>query len=287
MMRFLHRLLSTCCLVVCLGCEAKPFEVISPTIEPDLGAALISASIPSFTRGLIQRVELKVSSADTSRMRAVTRSMNFPIPGGNLSTGQVADIPVGLRRFGVQAFDTEGVLRFRGFTDSLVMHNQTRLVTVPLERVGGAINFIATIDPSAVDTTVVDSAGLASLPATSILDVLELVEGAPHPGLSLLPIFSVGLGERFSTDEDGLFSRQVLVERIPTGTRVFAAHLRDLSSGGTLAFADTLVVAVDTLRTAQGRFELELVRDPATISAIFTKDTLPPDSSVVVITPQF
>lgn len=91
-----------------VGCEAKPFNVVAPAFERREGSALISATVPPFSRGLIHRVEIRVTTAptDTSRMRTITRNMNFPNPGGNLSVGQVTDILVGLRRFTVRAFDT-------------------------------------------------------------------------------------------------------------------------------------------------------------------------------------
>ena len=66
--------------LVLLGCEVKPFDVVAPDFEAREGSAVISAIVPNFSRGLIQRVELKITSADTSRLRTVTRNMNFPIP---------------------------------------------------------------------------------------------------------------------------------------------------------------------------------------------------------------
>ncbi len=70
-------------------------------------------------------------------------------------------------------------------------------------------------------------------------------------------------------------------------TRRFVAHLRDLSSNGLRAFADTLSVDVDTLRAANAVFELEMVEDPLVLFEIFSKTTLPRDSTVVVVTPEF
>lgn len=277
------------CLAVLLvgaGCDTRPFEIISPETEERVGSVLISTSVPAFTRGLIQRVEVEVTSADTSRLRTINRSLNFPNPGGNFSVGQIADIPIGKRRFTVRAFDTTDTLRFRGATDSLVVLNQTKSIQVQLSPIGGAVDFRMTIDPSNLDETVIDSAGVARLASTSILDVLEVVNNPFHPGLGLLPILSMGM-DRFSVDSGGRFTRLVSVRQIPMGERRFVAHLKDLSSGGTLAFADTLTVFIDTLATSRSEFLMELVSDPATLSEIFTKDTLPPDSSVVVVTPQF
>ncbi len=275
------------CLLVCIGvaCENKPFEVISPTFRSDAGSALVSVEIPSFSRGLIQRVSIRVTSADTARIRTIRRDMNFPIPGGSLAVGQVTDIPVGKRRFTVTAFDNSDALRFRGFADSTITSGEREFVQVALARIGGTVNFRAIIDPEETD---VDSATLASLPLTSVLDIFELIPQPHHPQLGMLPLASVGLGDRFTTLNGGLLSRFVRVEPIPTGFRNFVAHLKDLGSNGTRAFADTVRgVRVDTIEAARPIFVLEQVREKADLDEIFKMPILPPDSTVVVITPQF
>jgi len=274
-------------LPVVAGCQNEPFQIVAPSHLRDTGTALVSARIPAYARGLIQRVHITVTSADTSRIRTIERDLNFPIPGGNLSTGQVADIPAGVRRFTVAAFDTDNILRFRGAADSTVSVSQAKLVEVELARIGGAVDFLAAIDLAALDTTRVDSAQIASLPLTSVLDILELVPQPHHSSVEILPLASVGLGERFTALAEGAFSRRILVEQIPTGTRQFVAHLKDLGSDATLAFADTLSVAIDTLDAAQATFDLKLVEDPQQLFEIFYKTTLPRDSTVVVVNPQF
>ncbi len=272
-----------------LACEAKPFNVVAPAFERREGSALVSATIPPFSRGLIQRVEVRVTSAptDTSRMRTITRNMNFPSPGGNLSVGQVTDILIGLRRFEVRAFDTLGTIRFSGFSDSTVSFNQTHLVQVDLGPIGGRIEFQTILNPSTIDSTVIDSAGIAALPPTSVLDVLELIDNPHHPSFSELPVFSVALGERFTLDDEQRFTKTITASTIPTGVRRFVAHLKDLSSNQTLAFADTISVEIDATSSASGTFNLSLVEDTQTIIEIFTKQTLPPDGSIVVVSPQF
>ena len=272
---------------VLVGCEVKPFDVVAPDFEAREGSAVISAVVPNFSRGLIQRVELKITSADTSRLRTVTRNMNFPIPGGRLSVAQVADIPIGVRRFMVRAFDTEGALRFQGHADSIVIFNRTPVVTVNVDRVGGAADFIATIDLNNLEGTALDSAAIVGLAATSVLDVLEIVSDPVHPSLGLLPIFSVRLGDRFNEDLNGLLTRVVRVQQIPTGSRQFVAHLKDLASNQTTALADTITVMIDTVGVVEAVFNLIPVEDPAVLRAIFTQETLPRDSSVVVETPVF
>ena len=273
--------------LVLLGCEVKPFDVVAPDFEAREGSAVISAIVPNFSRGLIQRVELKITSADTSRLRTVTRNMNFPIPGGRLSVGQVVDIPIGIRRFTVRAFDTEGVLRFRGHADSVVVFNQTSVVTVNVGRIGGVADFIATINLDNLEGTALDSAAIVGMAPTSVLDVLEIVSNPVHPSLGLLPLFSVRLGDRFNEDLNGLLTRVVRVRQIPTGTRQFVAHLKDLASNQTIALADTITIAIDTIGVIEAIFDLVPVEDPATVRAIFTQETLPRDSSVVVETPVF
>jgi len=269
------------------GCEVKPFDVVAPDFTAREGSAVVSAVVPNFSRGLIQRVELKITTADTSRLRTVTRNMNFPIPGGRLSVAQVSDIPIGVRRFTVRAFDTEGALRFRGFTDSVIVFRQTSLVTVEVDRIGGAADFISTVDLTALDGTSLDSSDVVGIASTSVLDVLEIVPNPVHPSLGLLPLFSVRLGDRFNEDLTGQLTRVVSVQQIPTGERQFVAHLKDLASNQTTALADTVIVQIDTVRAVDAVFNLRPVDDPSTVRAIFTQETLPRDSSVVVVTPVF
>lgn len=277
------------CLLLCasgIGCKGEPFSVLAPS-RLEQGSALVSTQVPAYSRGLIQRVHLTVTSADTVRMRAINRDLNFPIPGGNLSVGQVADIPSGKRRFTVTAFDTGGILRFRGMADSTIFTSRAQLVEVTLNRIGGAVDFQAIIDIANVDTTLIDSAKLIALPATSMLDILEIVPQPFHSQLSLLPLLSVGLGDRFTVSGDGQFSRRVIVSQLPTGTRQFVAHLRDLSSSGTLAFSDTVRVDVDTLQVAKAVFDLKTVESAQDLFEIFNRATLPRDSTVIVVNPQF
>ncbi len=273
--------------LVVMGCEAKPFNVVAPAFERREGSALVSATVPPFSRGLIQRAEVRVTPADTARMRTITRNMNFPNPGGNLSVGQVTGILIGLRRFTVRAFDTVGTLRFSGFSDSTVSFNQTQLVQVNLGPIGGTVRFQTILNPGAIDFTVIDSAGIAALPSTSVLDVLELVDEPHHPSFAVLPVFSVALGERFTLDGEQRFTKTITASTIPTGVRRFVAHLKDLSSNQTLAFADTISVEIVASTTASAEFNLNLVEDTQTVIEIFTKQTLPPDSTIVVVSPQF
>jgi hypothetical protein len=275
------------CATLVVGCEVKPFDVVAPDFEIRDGSAVVSTAVPSFSRGLIQRVELKVTTADTSRLRTITRNMNFPIPGGRLSVAQVSDIPIGTRRFTVRAYDTSGALRFRGQTDSVIVFNQTSLVTVNVNRIGGAVDFVSSIDLENLESSALDSSAIVGMAATSVLDVLEVVSDPVHPSLGLLPIFSVRLGDRFNEDLTGLLTRVVKVQQIPTGERQFIAHLKDLASNQTTALADTITVAVDTVRSVDAVFNLTPVEDPSVVRAIFTQETLPRDSSVVVVTPVF
>jgi hypothetical protein len=269
------------------GCEVKPFEIVAPDFEVRDGSAVVSAIVPTFLRGLIQRVELKITTADTSRLRTVTRNLNFPIPGGRVAVGQISDIPIGKRRFTVRAFDTSGALRYRGQADSSIVFNRTSLITVKVERIGGSVDFVSTIDLSTLENTGIDSVGIVGMAVTSVLDVLEIIPDPIHPSLGLLPIFSVRLGDQFKTDLDGLLRRAVTVQQIPTGSRRFVAHLKDLASNQTRVLADTVTVFVDTVSIIQATFNLEPVRDPSTIRAIFTQETLPQDNSVIVVTPVF
>jgi len=270
------------------GCNTTPLEVIGPEdLRRETGNALISTQIPPFARGLIQRVRLRVTAADNGPIRAIEREMNFPIPGGNLSVGQVADIPIGRRRFTILAFDTGSILRFRGAADSTISAGETELVQVNLGRIGGAIDFKTIIDLATIDTSRVNSTTLTGLPATSMLDILELLSPAHHNRLSMLPLLSVGLGDQFSIQPNGTLSRSIQVSQIPTGHRRFVAHLRDLSSGGTRAFADTIIAAVDTLEITEAVFSLKPVLSSEGLLEVFNKTILPRDSTVVVVAPIF
>lgn len=270
-----------------IGCSGEPFEVLGSNISPEIGSALISTRVPPFSRGVIQRLRVLVTSVDTAYMEPIDREMNFPVPGGNLSAGQVAEIPVGKRRFTVTAFDTERVLRFRGASDSEITDGQTSLVLVELGRIGGTVNFRTVIDLSGLDSSAVDSATLVALPLTSVLDILELIQESHHHQLGMLPLVSMGLGDQFSWLDKGIFSRQVTVSQLPSGRRKFVAHLRDLNSNGTLALADTITAIVDTVGEVEAVFNLELVQDNQTLLEIFSKTTLPGDSTVIVIVPKF
>ena len=73
-------------LIVLCGCDTEPFNVVAPAFSRNTGSALVSVRVPPFSRGLIQRVTIEVTAADTGRIRTIRRNMNFPIPGGNLST---------------------------------------------------------------------------------------------------------------------------------------------------------------------------------------------------------
>ncbi len=278
-------------LLASTGCNVEPFEVLAPGFRTEIGTALVSVQVPPFSRGVIQRLRIRVTAADTGRIRAIEREMNFPIPGGNLSVGQVADIPAGRRRFTVTAFDTQGILRFRGVADSVVASGQTALIQVGLERIGGSINFRSVVNAPAIlagdHPSVVDSTKLASLPSTSILDVIELIDQPHHVQLAMLPLVSVGLGDQFSASSTGSFSRVVRISQIPTGDRRFVAHLRDLSSNGSIALADTVTATVDTFSVAEAVFNLKLVVSSDGLLEVFTKTTLPRDSTIVVVTPTF
>ena len=269
------------------GCENEPFAVVAPAFRDETGTALISVSIPPFSRGLIHRVSITVSAADNGRIRTIKRDMNFPIPGGNLAVSQVADIPPGRRRFHIAAFDTadtRGVPRFQGFADSTVIAGQTKLVQVTLNRVGGVVNFQAILDT--VDANLSEQV-FSLLPLNSVLDILELIPKSHHDALDVLPLVSVGLGDQFTTLAEGTFSRRVTVAQIPTGVRKFVAHLKDLSSNGTRAFTDTVITEIDTLSPENATFNLRPVQSAEDLSKIFRQSTLPRDSTVVVLTPQF
>ena len=285
-MRRLSPFLSLLLATALFGCDIEPFSVVAPAFSRNSGTALVSVRVPPFSRGLIHRVTVEVTAADTGRIRTIRRNMNFPIPGGNLSTAQIVDIPIGKRRFTVAAFDTadtDGIPRFRGQADSTIFSGQTQLVQVPLSRVGGAINFLAVLDTAEV---AIDSTALASLPLNSVLDILEVIPQPHHDDLRVLPLASIGLGDRLTTLEDGKLSRRLTISQIPTGERTFVAHLKDLSSNGTRAFRDTLVTVV-TLQATDAMFDLTPVRQLAELDAIFNMPILPADSTVVVVTPSF
>jgi hypothetical protein len=269
------------------GCDNEPFAVVAPAFRDETGTALISVQIPPFSRGLIHRVSISVTATDTGRIRTIKRDMNFPIPGGNLAVSQVADIPPGRRRFFIAAFDTadtRGVPRFQGFADSTVVPGQTKLITVKLNRVGGMVNFVALLDTA--------DAGLSEqvfslLPLSSVLDISELIPKPHHDALDILPLVSVGLGDSFTALAEGTFSRRVTVAQIPTGIRRFVAHLKDLSSNGTRAFTDTVITEIDTVNPKTATFNLRAVERAEDLSKIFRQPTLPRDSTIVVLTPQF
>ena len=269
------------------GCDNEPFAVVAPSFRDESGTALISVQIPPFSRGLIHRVSISVTAADTGRIREIKRDMNFPIPGGNLAVSQVADIPPGRRRFHIVAFDTadtQGVPRFQGTADSTVLAGQTKLVNVTLNRVGGVVNFQAVLDTVGANLS---EQVFSLLPLNSVMDILELIPNPHHDALEILPLVSVGLGDQFTTLAEGIFSRRVTVAQIPTGVRRFVAHLKDLSSNGTRAFTDTVITEIDTLDAENATFSLRAVQSAEDLAKIFRQPTLPRDSTIVVLTPQF
>jgi hypothetical protein len=146
------------------------------------------------------------------------------------------------------------------------------------------VSFTAGLDTAAAK---VDSTALARLPLSSVIDIVELVPDPHHNALAVLPLASVGLGTRWTMSDEGVFSRRVTVAQIPTGTRRFVAQLKDLSSNGTLAFVDTVDTQVDTIAVREAVFEMSRVTSLSDLDAIFSAPTLPPDSTVVVIVPQF
>jgi hypothetical protein len=257
------------------GCGSGPFQITGPPAEErPLGFALVTADVPSYIRGVIRRVRVQVTTADTSRMQPVVREMNFPIPGGSLAAGEVADIPTGRRLFTVTAYDTEEALRFRGSGMDSVRTGQATTMRIPLYRIGGTLRFTATLTKSQV----ADS--LASiLASTSVLDIVELGANRDLPRLAIAstPVVS------FTRDGQG-YSRQVTISQIPTGNRLFAGSLRDLSRGGRyIVFTDTVSAKVDTSAVGDVAFTLKrvdrLLRDSEIV--------LPADSTVVVVSPNF
>jgi hypothetical protein len=262
-------------LALWMGCGSGPFQVTAPpSPELPVGFALITAEVPLYIRGVIRRVRVEVTSADTSRLEPIRREMNFPIPAGSLAAGEVANVPVGRRQFTVMAFDTQEALRFQGSTVDSVKAGQATTVSVPLARVGGTVRFTAT----ATRAVVSDSLAVR-LAATSVLDVVELEANRDLPRLALAstPII------RF-TQEGSTFSRQVTLKQVPTGDRRFAGSLRDLSRGGRfVVFTDTVAAKVDTGGVVDVRFSLKRVERQLSEQEL----VFPADSTVVVVSPNF
>jgi hypothetical protein len=259
-----------------MGCGSGPFQVTGPP-PPDLpvGFALITADVPLYIRGVIRRVQVEVATADTSRMEPVRREMNFPIPGGSLAAGEVANIPMGRRQFTVTAFDTQDALRFRGSAVDSVKSGRATTVSVPLSRIGGTLRFTATLTKAELNDSL--AVGLA---ATSMLDIVELGANRDLPRLALTSTPVVKF-----TQEGDTFSRQVIIQQVPTGDRRFAGSLRDLSRGSRfVAFTDTVVAKVVAESVVDVKFSLKRARDRELM-----KEELkfPADSTVVVISPNF
>lgn len=262
-------------LALWMGCGSGPFQITAPP-SPDLpvGFALITAEVPLYIRGVIRRVKVEVTSADTGRLEPIRREMNFPIPAGSLAAGEVANIPVGRRQFTVTAFDTQDALRFQGSAVDSVKAGQATTVSVPLARVGGTVRFTAT----ATRAVVSDSLAVR-LAATSLLDIIEIGASRDLPRLALASTPVV----RF-TQEGSTFSRQVTIKQVPTGDRRFAGSLRDLSRGSrSVSFTDTVVAKVDTGSVVDVKFSLKRVeRELSEQELVF-----PADSTVVVVSPNF
>ncbi len=120
-------------LALWMGCGSGPFQISGPSSDDEpVGFALVSADIPLYIRGVIQRVNVNITAADTSRMAPILREMNFPIPDGSLAAGEVTDISVGRRLFSVSAFDTQEALRFQGSVIDSIRPGQATTVSVPL-----------------------------------------------------------------------------------------------------------------------------------------------------------
>jgi hypothetical protein len=254
-----------------MGCGSGPFQITgSPPVGLPKGFALITADVPLYIRGVIGRVRVQVTTADTSRMDPILREMNFPIPAGSLAAGEVADIPVGRRQFTVTAFDTQEALRFRGSVVDSVKNGQATTMSVPLARIGGTVRFTATV-------TRTDA--IEALASTALLDIVEL---NASPSLPRLALASTPV-TRF-TREGNTLSRQVTIQLVPTGDRRFAGNLRDLKQGSRfVAFTDTVVAKVDTGGVADVRFTLKaLGRQLTDLEYVF-----PADSTVVVSSPNF
>ncbi|MSS72256.1 MAG: hypothetical protein EXS64_12310 [Candidatus Latescibacteria bacterium] len=255
-----------CALALWIGCGSGPFQITGPpAAELPRGFALITADVPLYIRGVIRRVQVEVTAADTSR-----REMNFPIPAGSLAAGEVANLPVGRRQFTVMAFDTQDALRFRGSVVDSVKTGQATTMSVPLARIGGTLRFTATVPR----TNAIDS-----LAATSLLDIVELDASRDLPRLALAstPVISF-------TREGNTLSRQVTIKQIPTGDRRFVGNLRDLRRGGRfVAFMDTVMAKVDTGSVGDVKFTLKALGR----SLQDQEFVLPADSTVVVTSPNF
>jgi hypothetical protein len=265
------------CLVLALwmGCGSGPFQITAPP-SPDLpvGFALITAEVPLYVRGVIRRVRVEVTSADTGRLEPIRREMNFPIPAGSLAAGEVVNIPVGRRQFTVTAFDTQEALRFQGSAVDSVKAGQATTVSVPLARVGGTVRFTATATRAVMSDTLA-----VRLAATSVLDLVELEANRDLPRLALASTPVI----RF-TQEGSAFSRQVTLKQIPTGDRRFAGSLRDLSRGSRfVAFTDTVAAKVDTGGVVDVKFSLKRVERQLSEQEL----VFPADSTVVVVSPNF
>ncbi len=262
-------------LALWMGCGSGPFQITAP-LAPDMpvGFALITAEVPLYIRGVIRRVKVEVTAADTGRLEPIRREMNFPIPAGSLAAGEVANIPVGRRQFMVTAFDTQEALRFQGSAVDSVKVGQATTVSVPLARVGGTIRFTATVTRAVVNDSLA-----VRLAATSLLDIIEIGASRDLPRLALASTPVV----RF-TQEGSTFSRQVTIKQVPTGDRRFAGSLRDLSRGSRfVAFTDTVAAKVDTGGVVDVKFSLKRVeRELSEQELVF-----PADSTVVVVSPNF
>ena len=268
-------------LALWMGCGSGPFQVTGPPLpEHPVGFALISADVPLYIRGVIQRVQVQVITADTSQMDPILREMNFPIPAGSLAAGEVANIPSGRRQFTVTAFDTQQALRFQGSAVDSVRTGQATTIDVLLARVGGAVRFTAAVaksDLSSKDSTADSLAAI--LASTGVLDIVDLNANQSLPRLSLAssPV------SRF-TKETSAYSRQMTIEIIPSGDRRFAGVLRDLSRGSRfVAFSDTAAVKVAAGQVVDVRFSLKrLNRQLSDPEFVF-----PADSTVVSKSPNF
>ena len=257
------------------GCGSGPFQISGPSgPELPVGFALVTADVPLYIRGVIQRVRVEITSADTSKMSAITREMNFPIPGGSLAAGEISSVPVGLRRFRVTAFDTKEALRFQGSTIDSVRSGLATTLSVPLFRVGGRLRFTATLSSSEIRDSLA-----TVLEGSSVLDIVELGASADMPRLALAstPVLS------FTRDGDA-FSRQVTIDLVPTGTRRFAGNLRDLRQGkGTVTFTDTVSAKVDTGDVVDVELSLKRLDRVLQLQEL----VFPRDSTVVILSPNF
>lgn len=267
--------------VAWMGCGSGPFQVSGPPLpERPVGFALVSSDVPPFIRGVVQRVRIRVTSADTSRMDPILREMNFPIPGGSLAAGEVADIPSGLRQFLVTAFDTQGELRFQGSATDSVGVGRATTVAVTLARIGGKVRFTGAVAKSDLSSKESTADSLAAVLASSgVLDIVELNANPTLPRLSLAssPV------SRFTKEASG-YTRQTTIEVVPSGTRRFAGVLRDLSRGSRFAaFSDTSSVKVQADQLVDVRFSLKRLNRVLTDQEF----VFPADSTVVSKSPNF